>query len=117
MFFVAIEILCHDKARSWDSRGACDRAPLARDRVRDRVTTSTTACSVRTAVHTKNLRQCTVLCTVWITVHRHCSRTLFMGTVQKKKSTKVTPGNWGATKTFFFFFFAMGIKFHSCLQQ
>ena len=35
-------------------------------------------------VHTTRILQCTVLCTVWVTVHGHCSRTLFMGTILKK---------------------------------
>ena len=41
-------------------------------------------------LHTTDLRQCPVLCTVWVTVHGHCSRTLFIDTVHKK-ITKMTP--------------------------
>ena len=32
----------------------------------------------------QTLRQCTVLFIVWVTVHRHCSQTMFMDTVKKK---------------------------------
>ena len=38
----------------------------------------------RTA-HATDLRQCTVMCTVWVTVQK------------KKKSTKMTPGIWAVT--------------------
>ena len=50
-------------------------------------------------VHTTHLLQCTVLGTVWIAVHRHCSLTTFKNTIHSKKimCTKLTPGFWGVT--------------------
>ena len=69
VLFFATEILCRDRAR-------------------------VTACTVLAAVHTTDLRQCTVLCTIWVTVHGHCSRTLFMGIVKKQK---MTLRDWGVT--------------------
>ena len=76
-----------------------DRMPWTRDRVRDRTydacdcvqSARYSAHNMCVAVHATNLRLCTVLCTVWVTVHGHCSQTLFMGIVQRKK--KKTVGN------------------------
>ena len=62
---------------------ACsDRAPWMRDRVHDRVHDACDCVhSVRAAVQAIDLRQCTVSCTVWVTVHGQCSWAL----LKKKK--------------------------------
>ena len=42
-------------------------------------------------------RQCTVSCTIWVTVHGYCLQTLFMGIIQKKK--KKRPLEIGASQS------------------
>ena len=95
---VTIEILCHDRACGLGRlRCALQSASSARSRATVSTTCATT-CSVRATVHVIDLRQCTVMCIVWVTihgtVHEHCSWALFK---KKKRSKITTPGIWGVT--------------------
>ena len=85
---VPTEILCRNRAHYWDGKGVHDKA---RDHAHDarnsahcvRDSKQSVQCARSCGRDRPAIVYCA--CTVWVTIHGHYSRTMFMGTVKKKK--------------------------------
>ena len=95
---------CHDKAglagrcRNLDRSQRSRQSASERDNAHDSVHCAHyCACSV-CVLCTRPACDSALCCALFMdTIHEHCSWTLFKKKKRKKKSTKMTPGNWGVT--------------------